>query len=508
MNITYLGHAGFVIEAGSTRILVDPWFYPAFLDSWFPAPDNRFLLEEVADLRFDLVFVSHGHEDHFDRTFLDRVARDTPVLCAKYLSRGLLSSWRALGFSDITLVDHGDSITVAPGVVATVLCDTSHREDSALMLDVDGFTFLDLNDCLVQFGELPAGVDILTRQFSGAMWYPNCYRYPPDVLARKVSTVRRNLLQTLVTTCAATTPRWYLPSAGPACFLDPELQQFNDRNATIFPAWEDVADGFAAACPSVDVLRPMPGDRIEVRGGVPRLVERNDPARATDTDLASYSAARVNEYSALRNLSKPPVTSDELRAHLVEHQRKSKPLLEDCNKRVRISTEQRAWTFTLRAEPEIELIESAPDPQSENPPAEYSFEMPEWVLREIVERDSWEEALLSMRITLTRDPDEFDVRLLGFLRYGHMRPVVQRLVSDIKSSDETIERDGLRLQRFCPHSGEDLTHAIICDGIVECPRHHWKWDAASGTCIEGGTLPLRVEPIERAGEEPHKEPVA
>src|SRR6185369_4928278 len=110
MNITYLGHAGFVIEAGSTRVLVDPWFYPAFLDSWFPAPDNRFLLEEIADQRFDLVFVSHGHEDHFDRTFLDRLARDTPVLCAKFLSRGLLNSWRSLGFSDITLVDHGDTV--------------------------------------------------------------------------------------------------------------------------------------------------------------------------------------------------------------------------------------------------------------------------------------------------------------------------------------------------------------------------------------------------------------
>ncbi len=118
------------------------------------------------------------------------------------------------------------------------------------------------------------------------------------------------------------------------------------------------------------------------------------------------------------------MTSAELRAHLVEHQRKSKPLLEDCDKRVRISTEQRAWTFTLRAEPEIELIEAVPDPHSEDPPAEYSFEMPEWVLREIVERDSWEEALLSMRITLERDPDEFDVRLLGFLRYGHQRPAV------------------------------------------------------------------------------------
>ncbi len=86
IDIRYLGHAGFVVESGSTRILVDPWFYPAFLDSWFPAPDNRFLLEEVVSGRYDLIFVSHGHEDHFDRRVLEQIARDTPVLCANFRS--------------------------------------------------------------------------------------------------------------------------------------------------------------------------------------------------------------------------------------------------------------------------------------------------------------------------------------------------------------------------------------------------------------------------------------
>jgi UDP-MurNAc hydroxylase len=59
---------------------------------------------------------------------------------------------------------------------------------------------------------------------------------------------------------------------------------------------------------------------------------------------------------------------------------------------------------------------------------------------------------------------------------------------------ETIERDGLVMQRFCPHAGEDLHHAIICNGVIECPRHHWKWDAATGKCLEGGSLDLRVSP--------------
>ncbi|MFD0529666.1 Rieske (2Fe-2S) protein [Kitasatospora arboriphila] len=106
----------------------------------------------------------------------------------------------------------------------------------------------------------------------------------------------------------------------------------------------------------------------------------------------------------------------------------------------------------------------------------------------------WEEALLSMRLALHRDPDVFDLTLLSLLRYGHQPAQTRRLVHERTASDETVRRDGLRLQRWCPHAGEDLAHAVIADGVVECPRHHWRWDAATGACLSGGSLPLRVEP--------------
>jgi UDP-MurNAc hydroxylase len=70
------------------------------------------------------------------------------------------------------------------------------------------------------------------------------------------------------------------------------------------------------------------------------------------------------------------------------------------------------------------------------------------------------------------------------------------------NAKETIERDGFRMQRFCPHAGEDLTYAIVRDGVVECPRHHWKWDARTGKCIEGGKIALRIESIDCATRPP------
>jgi L-ascorbate metabolism protein UlaG (beta-lactamase superfamily) len=56
MKLTYLGHAGFLIEMDDKRFLFDPW-----IDGNERA---AFDLEAVRAMDADLVFVSHGHRDH------------------------------------------------------------------------------------------------------------------------------------------------------------------------------------------------------------------------------------------------------------------------------------------------------------------------------------------------------------------------------------------------------------------------------------------------------------
>src|SRR5437016_4123103 len=98
-RIDYLGHAGFIVEHRCRRILIDPWFYPAFLGSWFPYPDNRFLAEAAAAGRFDYLYVSHTHEDHYDHRFLEMLNRDVTVICPSYRSKGLQKRFTSLGFT-------------------------------------------------------------------------------------------------------------------------------------------------------------------------------------------------------------------------------------------------------------------------------------------------------------------------------------------------------------------------------------------------------------------------
>jgi UDP-MurNAc hydroxylase len=498
--VRYLGHAGFIVSHAGIRLLIDPWFYPAFLGAWFPYPDNRQLLAEVTGGGFDALYLSHAHEDHFDDRLLSQLDRRLTVLVPRYRSKAMTRRLTALGFQHLVFLGHRDQHTLADGFTVTMLLDTSHKEDSGLLLDLGGFRFLDLNDCNTSLSELPTGIDLLAAQYSGAMWYPNCYQYPAGVMAAKVAAVRASLMETLILKVALTGARTYLPSAGPPCFLDPALAAYNDRPGTIFPIWDDVSTEFAAACPGTEVLRIAPGDELDqlATGEPPRLVRGGadpwpaDPGRY----LARYRARRAAEWLEFYAAPGDPVTAPELEGYFRRLQQWNKRFLGGYRKDIRLVADGMYWGIRLGRLAEQFVFEDEPID------ADYTLRVPPRVLRAVLAGQAgWEEALLSMRLTLHRTPDVFDLTLMSLLRYGNHPAQTMQLVRE-RENTETIERDGLRLQRYCPHAGEDLTFATVCDGVLECPRHHWKWDVRTGDCLDGGTVRLRVEPLDAPSASP------
>jgi UDP-MurNAc hydroxylase len=478
MKIEYLGHAGFIVTIGDTAILIDPWFHGAFFGSWFPYPDNRHLQQQVLDRHFDYLYLSHTHDDHFDTELLRKFRRNITVICPDYRSKSVARKLARFGYKDLIELGHRETHVFRDGPDArwlvTLYLDLSHKEDSGILIDDGTYRFLDLNDCNTVLSELPTRVELLAAQYSGAMWYPNCYDYPPDLAQAKTEAVRDDLQRMLFNKIRVIEPGSYLPSAGPACFLDPELWKFNDRTKTIFPTWPQVAPRFADEFPDLPIALLQPGDSM-VDGRV-----EADSVLST-TDIASYSEQRRDEWDLHEAIDIP--TSDV--ESYFDRLRLNNPHALTDTKVFRLASGGRQWTITLG-------IDAVSVREGSHTDIGYSFRVPPFVLRAILdERDGWEEALLSMRVGLRRDPDVYDSTLLGLLRYG-AEPIQTRQMMNEGARSETVTRAGFRFQRYCPHAGEDLSYAEITDGLIICPRHHWTWDLSTGECVKGGSLKLAV----------------
>lgn len=93
---------------------------------------------------------------------------------------------------------------------------------------------VDLDVLASEFGH----VDVHMLQYSGAIWYPMVYDMPArakEAFATQKRQRGMDRARQYVTQVGAT---WVVPSAGPPCFLDPELRHLNDDRgepANIFP---------------------------------------------------------------------------------------------------------------------------------------------------------------------------------------------------------------------------------------------------------------------------------
>lgn len=83
MTLTFLGHAGFLIEADGTRIAIDPFL-----------TGNPVAERQAETVKVDHIVLTHGHEDHFGDTLAIAKANDATVygafeLCSYVNEQGI-----------------------------------------------------------------------------------------------------------------------------------------------------------------------------------------------------------------------------------------------------------------------------------------------------------------------------------------------------------------------------------------------------------------------------------
>ncbi|MGQ0826346.1 MAG: Rieske 2Fe-2S domain-containing protein [Actinomycetota bacterium] len=508
MRVTFLGHVGMFVETDHGSVLCDPWFTPAYFGSWFPFPRND-RLDLRAFANPDFLYISHLHRDHFDPEFLARhVDRGARVLLPDFRAPFLERELRALGFEHVVRTRDGEPIDV-DGLEITIFAMNTPADgplgDSALALADDTARVLNQNDArpgdpnaLAARGPFDAHI----LQFSGAIWYPIVYDFANG--ARLAGEKRVNQMARARQYIDWVGAANVFPCAGPPCFLDADLFTLNDvdRDPTnIFPDQTVFLERLAAEGVTTAHLI-VPGSRIELdRGSC--LVAHPEPEPAVmrpfldkaaylreyqsdwsewlADERAGWSGGHVDLVAALAPwfeplLARAPITAAGIAGNVVLDVADDAVCIDFVESRVR------RWNcepYVYKVEVARELVES------------------------LVERhvEDWVNSLfLSCRFRAQR-PGPFNEYVMTFFKALSPERIafVERYYLEARRPDEFFERDGWRIERWCPHRQADLTRfGEIEDGVLTCALHHWQFDLESGRCLTSDDRHLRCARVERS----------
>jgi len=126
--VNWLGQAGFVVEAGSARVVIDPYLSDSLEAKYRGSvtPHDRMMpppvtIEELGDV--DFVLLTHHHTDHMDPGTLMPLARLRPRarFVAPRASRE--EALRRTGANEdrLILMDAGETLSPLPGIRITAL---------------------------------------------------------------------------------------------------------------------------------------------------------------------------------------------------------------------------------------------------------------------------------------------------------------------------------------------------------------------------------------------------
>ena len=225
MRIVNLGGATAILEHAGKRMLFDPWLDDGiFHGAWYHYPPMNFSIEQLG--RLDYVYVSHIHEDHCSAGTIRHINKDAELIIADKMPNFVEKFMHAHGFrfAKVHKIKPRSRTEIAPGIsVAVVEADPGNEMaysiDSALILDWDGFTIYNANDCQ----PYPGGMDYIRTNFSldlallpysGGSGYPSCYVNLDDQQKqRRAEQIRASRIESFYASARRLAPRWVMPFA-------------------------------------------------------------------------------------------------------------------------------------------------------------------------------------------------------------------------------------------------------------------------------------------------------
>ena len=515
MRATSLGHAGILIEAGSSKILCDPWFVPAFFGSWFVFPRNDQLEAELlAKIESPThLYISHIHGDHLDEAFLaSHVSRDAIVLLPNFPSHELERRLSNLGFTKFVKTENGKEIAIDTETKIAIHVETSITDgpggDSALVVSDKTARLVNQNDC--RTGDLDAlrshgPIDLHWLQYSGAIWYPMVYEQDAttklDLARAKVESQFARALKYVERLDA----RAVVPSAGPPCFLDEDLFHLNmitGNETSIFPDQTKFLERLRNLGRKSDILA-IPGTEIEIS---PEKINVSPPKNVDVSEIFTHKEKYLRRYQAdwsswLQAEKNQWLTaSSNHQTDLVaELQAWFQPLLAICPA-LRVGIGANCLIRTRDNEILINFQEGKVEKFIDQSFG-FRFDIPHELLETIVYQKAvdWSNSFfLSCRFTAWRS-GEFNEYLYNFFKSLSVERMTRaeheaaERLNFNKDLSEEIEIGDYVMQRKCPHRQADLSVFGEIEGnTLTCSLHGWRFDLTDGRCLNAENRPLRV----------------
>jgi len=509
MRATSIGHAGLLIETRQGSILCDPWFNPAFFGSWFVFPRNDRLPTPLAEAvrHPSYLYISHLHGDHLDEQWLaENLPRHTPVILPGFPTGELERRLRSIGFTEFIRTENGVEHDLGDGLTVAIHVETSITDgpagDSAIVVFDGEHRLVNQNDC--RTSDLTAlrahgPVDLHWLQFSGAIWYPMVYDETPERMRELIDLKVESQFSRAMRYVEALDARAVVPSAGPPCFLDPDLFGFNvirGDELSIFPDQREFLRRLADA--SRAGLMNIPGTTFDI-----------------GDDIVTTHPIPENEVRAI---------FDNKLDYLREYQRDYLPWLDEMKSAWHQPTDDLVDTIRLWWEPllamaptlrtgigaacllragDLEILIDFPNgrvrPYSGEPYG-FRFEIDRRLVETVVAQNAvdWSDKLfLSCRFRAWRagNYNEFIYNFFKSLsveRMARTEAEAKRKLAPPPPSEEIRIGDYI-VERYCPHRQADLAVFGECEGDqLVCTLHGWKFDLATGRCLTAEDRSLRV----------------
>ena len=514
MQVTSIGHAGFRVDTHAGSILCDPWLNPAYFGSWFVFPDNSGLdWPALGDC--DYLYISHLHSDHFDPALLaEYVNTDAVVLLPDFPVPDLKRELQALGFhqffeTEDSVKHHlsGPKGDLDMMIIALRAPADGPIGDSGIVISDGDTTVFNMNDsrpvtldALADFG----GVDVHLTQYSGAIWYPMVYDMPDRAKEAFASQKRQRGMDRCRQYIADIGAAWVIPSAGPPCFLDPELRYLNDDRGdpgNIFPDQVVFLEQLRLHGHHGGLLM-IPGSVADFTGS--QLISLTHPIADDQVEkifttgkadyIASY-AERMAPVLAAEKATWAPGGGD--------------PLLESLRARfepIMLASDQVCdgigYPVELKLGAETVVVDFPKRTVREPVPDEkfrYGFEIAPELVRTVLrdEEPDWVNTIfLSTRFKAWR-VGGYNEYLYTFFKCltDERIAYADGWFAEAHDDSSTITLDGWQMQRRCPHLKADLSKFGVVEGAtLTCNLHGWKWDLESGRCLTSKGHPLRCSP--------------